>query len=554
MGVVYKLKKEIVDFVLQQKKANNKISCRSLSDIVQKEFQIHISKSSINEILKSANLSSPVGRRTSLNKKSTKFKLPSDKINTLFQKHELNNSILKKPKDGHFVQKQEGYILHDAFGIIFIKLAFLEIKCFEIISKLMHSVENCPELLKKNEIWEYIVFKQFFESEEKNWFIEGYKDISSKEIIEQAINNEWILKKEFFIDISEYFLEVSFIKIVLDKGNDLWIDSEMISVWTKPVKRKTRTSLTIFLSDMVKMFIGNVQSVVLYNYFMDNNLKGAQSSIFPNEFKDFVGFFENFPEYHVKKIVLYNQELRELAAFDSFPNVKRNFITAILPCQIDFSVFLKYEKIRKKEEISLKGMAKCLFWEEDIAIFPNEDFQKLGNIRMFLLRELQGKDAFLAIISNIEKKKANARDIITEYFLRWPNFQNNYGLNLVRNSKEIFKAPSSIINSDEEKWGEFGDDLTLSSFLKFLGNHLRRHLQEIYFPSRNEAFINEILATNAISGSFNSEDNSKMVLYVSAKDNLFPVVQYAATRINERNILDKNGNRIVMEVRDRNFI
>jgi len=42
MGVVYKLKKEIIDFILEQKKKDEKISCRTLSDIVQKEFQVPV--------------------------------------------------------------------------------------------------------------------------------------------------------------------------------------------------------------------------------------------------------------------------------------------------------------------------------------------------------------------------------------------------------------------------------------------------------------------------------------------------------------------------------
>ncbi len=84
MGVVYKLKDEVVEFILRQKQENPNISCRKLVDIIQETFQISVSKSSINIIIKEANLSNPVGR-TPAGSKST-FKIPQDKKTELFFK------------------------------------------------------------------------------------------------------------------------------------------------------------------------------------------------------------------------------------------------------------------------------------------------------------------------------------------------------------------------------------------------------------------------------------------------------------------------------------
>ncbi|MCM8789646.1 MAG: helix-turn-helix domain-containing protein [Candidatus Omnitrophica bacterium] len=63
MGVTYKLKPEIISFILEQKKTNPKISCRKLTPIIEKEFQLKVSKSSVNAIFKQAGLSMPSGRR-----------------------------------------------------------------------------------------------------------------------------------------------------------------------------------------------------------------------------------------------------------------------------------------------------------------------------------------------------------------------------------------------------------------------------------------------------------------------------------------------------------
>jgi len=62
MGVIYKLKPEIKDFILAQKSDNPTLSCRKLTNLVLDNFKIELSKSSINMIIKEAGLSAPIGR------------------------------------------------------------------------------------------------------------------------------------------------------------------------------------------------------------------------------------------------------------------------------------------------------------------------------------------------------------------------------------------------------------------------------------------------------------------------------------------------------------
>ncbi|MDI6759108.1 MAG: hypothetical protein QMD94_05505, partial [Candidatus Omnitrophota bacterium] len=68
MGIIHKLKPEIIDFILKQKKININISCRELSSLINDKFQKEVSKSSINTIIKNIGLSMSVGRRLKDNK------------------------------------------------------------------------------------------------------------------------------------------------------------------------------------------------------------------------------------------------------------------------------------------------------------------------------------------------------------------------------------------------------------------------------------------------------------------------------------------------------
>lgn len=74
MGAIHKLRPEVRDFILEQKKTTPSLSCRNLTSLIIEQFHINVSKSSINSIFKENNLSMPIGRRQKLKKK--KFNMP----------------------------------------------------------------------------------------------------------------------------------------------------------------------------------------------------------------------------------------------------------------------------------------------------------------------------------------------------------------------------------------------------------------------------------------------------------------------------------------------
>jgi len=75
MGVIHKLKPEVLNFILENKKNNPSLSCRNLEQLVLEKLQVKVSKSSINAIFKENSLSMPIGRRQKEKKK--KFNMPS---------------------------------------------------------------------------------------------------------------------------------------------------------------------------------------------------------------------------------------------------------------------------------------------------------------------------------------------------------------------------------------------------------------------------------------------------------------------------------------------
>ncbi len=74
MGVVHKLKPEVLNFILENKQNNPALSCRHLTSLIFEQLHIKVSKSSINAVFKENALSMPIGRRRKEKKK--KFKMP----------------------------------------------------------------------------------------------------------------------------------------------------------------------------------------------------------------------------------------------------------------------------------------------------------------------------------------------------------------------------------------------------------------------------------------------------------------------------------------------
>ncbi len=77
MGVTYKLKQEVIDLIVQKKKADPSLSCRRLVTILREIFRIDVSKSSINDVIKEFRLSNPVGRRSA--KAPKNFNIPQER-------------------------------------------------------------------------------------------------------------------------------------------------------------------------------------------------------------------------------------------------------------------------------------------------------------------------------------------------------------------------------------------------------------------------------------------------------------------------------------------
>jgi hypothetical protein len=100
MGVVYKLKQDVIDYVLHQKMENPSIGCRQLAEEASRHFSTKISKSSISIVLKDFHLSNSVGRPVGFIKHpdgqitGKVFQIPAEKKKELFDRTQKMQGLI----------------------------------------------------------------------------------------------------------------------------------------------------------------------------------------------------------------------------------------------------------------------------------------------------------------------------------------------------------------------------------------------------------------------------------------------------------------------------
>ena len=82
MGVIYKLREEVIHFIVSQRQSNPLASCRQLAESTSQKFGLNLSKSSVHDVLKESGITTPRGR-----KPKNKFEIPQEK------KHQIQASL-----------------------------------------------------------------------------------------------------------------------------------------------------------------------------------------------------------------------------------------------------------------------------------------------------------------------------------------------------------------------------------------------------------------------------------------------------------------------------
>lgn len=574
MGVIYKLKPEIKDFILEQKKVFPIISCRKLSSLVQEKFQIKVSKSSINSLFKEADLSMPVGRRSkkkrickeAVSGSQEEIKLLASPTTTLEQNPieavkpptepekpvEVKQPVqieplveIAKPEQiEEPVAVKETILAQDreCSGAILLKAADCLTSCSYYICEAIKNRLN----LENNDILariEALIFKPLFEPDN----ISGLWKLIGRELSVDTLNSyltELQSVKSISLDvmrvISTAFQEVRCIKVSLSDGSVFYLDGQLHTVW----------SATYIPFDFIAT-IYNIKSYV-NNYFFENSpfilfmAPGYDAPI-----KEFFNFTAGLDakEKKVTRLTLYGNKFDELDTIHFERPGKHNYIFGLWPWQ--FVEYRKVISIGQFNPIHLEALNKDFYTASIEMEISQPDVQQSVTLKGYALKTNPSEKTRLVILHNPDYAETDPAKIIGNYLNRWPNFEEAFQ-DLSRKI-EVFTYTAGtykpILSTEELNLeGAAASLKTLfNKYLLSLDLYVKRFFlppeyQDKDFPTIKERFYN-------LSVSIKQQNNTSFVTFKLPPGYQFlKDLEYACRRLNEREISFAPGKKTQFQV------
>ncbi len=593
MGVVYKLKQEVIEFIVQQKTENPSLGCRKLSDLASERFQKKISKSSVNAILKSSNLSSSVGRRSSTEKKAKKFKIPVQKKEHLFEQvNKVSPQEIESPsntvaglgeekvgiyavdegkaqlRDPSLAKKRTDNFVPDAFmkkveaaraeresfksgtykgvGIVFLKAAQWEIAGRSMLGELFkkHSGDNfsknlddaCDCLLALKAMGlKSLADASSYESSGL-WPL---SDVDPGKNLPGLFN--WTddvsfsnnLSLEYLNEKKQTFLNIKGYHIFLEDGRQLTVDAQMGSFWRRSFDSSLSLPMNRAIANLSEQFISNVKPAILRVVPQDAEVL--------EHFYEFTAVFGGIPGKKMVKVSIFNEEGENMAEFSSIPGKKKNFLIGVSPSHKIFHEITKATKWAEKKSFYHKVLDRIFYYTETKTDIASRHFSgNVADLRVVTVWTQKKNDPVWAILTNHSELKAE--EVLGLYMLSWPNLRDSYGASQALGSKGPSEGKSDFKTQDVQKQS-FTDVQAIIGDYK---NNLQERCLVNYFDKSDaNRFVESIYSLN---GKL-SRIKGTLGVYLEVPSDFphYDVLQQAIQRVNERKIVDHTGHWLFIE-------
>ena len=504
MGVIYKLKDEVRDFILGEKKVNPHLSCRSLEQHVEGKFNIKLSKSSINALIKEAGLSAPIGRRPK--KKKQHIAMPvlpillesKPEIQKLEQKEpkvEIENKVrideeklakeaIEKEKarqleEERIRQEEAEQKAKQEAALKLEKEKWERLAREEAERKPQEGVaepEPRPEIQNSGivllEAADYLIggrrkIAELIQSkpdkQDKDSLVKIKNLLYSPMLPSDQQGSALELARTVGLDIlnllNSSLQEVRCIKILLSVGNAIYLDGQFYSVWSTPhIPYDFSTTIYNIKGYLNSLFYEN-RPLVIFN---------APGYDMPSqEFFRLILSLEGIAG-KITKLTLYGNKLEELEDFNLPSPKKHSFIFGLWPWQ-----FVEYRKVNKIGEFKhlRLGYLKKDFYAADIEIVISQpNITEKITLRGVVLKANLSEKTRLVILTNLPVELMGTEVLSSVYLSHWPNLEEAFGDYSHKIELFTYTANSQRFFSQEALGFEMPNSAEIKSIL---GNYLK---------------------------------------------------------------------------------
>ena len=567
MGVVYKFKKEVIDFVLQQKRTDYGLGCRQLAALTSEKFKIQASKSSINAIIKNANLSNSIGRRPSTEPVPKKFQIPSQKKQQLLSEVRLQQPqrepVVEPPKRGFSsFAGSEAFLRHvetlkaqrvrdkgplrDGMGCVFLKAAQWQLSRTSLLGGLLrkyiqeqlplHFDAFCDVLpclnvlgidpsgqagqLANHGLWDLNGFASPPEDSEVSRWLNAIKTV--------------LPSLKFFLEYEkaarQVFMEVKRLEFYLEDGSAITTDARLSGFWKEKVPLEFSTSVEQAMTMLAHCVVSNNRPAIFLS-------SGRQR--FPQEIFDFIAALEGTEGKHIKKVDVFDVSGEWIAVFSAFPRKKRFFMLGVWPGQEEFSSSILSKSVRVVEPFYDEEMDRIMYVAAGPApIFQKELKSKGAPLRSITIMVSPEEAPIMVILTNCADMAPT--DILRAFLGRWPNLD---------------KGPAGRAVHAAESRQEISPDVAMAggrdplAVFQDWGNALDQYCQKHFWGMEFAGDTSLTSKCYSLPGYYIPQEQALLV-------SLRPPVAYpysdelqsAVERVNEAGITDPLGRKIIINI------
>ncbi len=551
MGIIHKLKPEIKDFILSEKKVNSELSCRTLSSLVYDKFQIRVSKSSINSLFKTTGLSMPVGRRPK--KRRRKLEPPPPPI--VEAKPEMPVEappvIPAEPviPPEPVIPAEPEVVLHvetpseiESNGAILLKAADCliggSLSITEAVKNRLNKQDS--DLTAKTEA---LVYLPLWEPDAQN------KDLSQLwALIDKQLSLEVVLSyldvlqgvKTISLDIMRIIpnilQEARYIKINLSGTEVVYLDGQMHTLWSTPHIPYDFSSTIYNIKGYINKHFSESAPFILFM------APGYDSST--KEFFSFISGLDS-RDGGISRLTLYNDKFEELEAIHLEPGKRRFFIFGLWPWQ--FVEFRKVKKIEDFKPFYFEGLKKEFYVAEIEIELSQPIAEQVVTLRGAALKTNPAEKTRLVMLSNLSSEAATPGQLANIYLSHWPNLEESfqdYSRKIERftyagSSQRSFSTESLDLNKDATAEIK----TLLRNYLKTLDLYVRCHFLPPGYETKDFSTMKgQFYDLKAI---LKREKGCVSATFLAPTGFAFQKeLEYALRRLNEREITFVDGKRL----------
>ncbi|MBP9855479.1 MAG: hypothetical protein KBD53_11485 [Candidatus Omnitrophica bacterium] len=566
MGVIHKLRQEVIDFIIDQKMDHPALGCRALAEVTSEKFSINVSKSSVNSVIKNSQLSSSVGRpHRKIEEKIKKFHIPSEKRQQIVKElHKIPLPTHTTPEIPIEINLSNQDLVDNAFE--FRKNDSTEDEKPEP-KEISNDLSVAPASSKIQKyaglvflqaaIWENL--EEGFLGNLMSTFNTGYDKslfdkrcnaafiYSSLNIQEQDDDVDSILSLtnnlESFDDHIFLNQEIpAHNRIALLSKTELELEQLLNFVGgfsinlanTKTVELSSSLTEIIEMNHVktwlpLKSSLDKLSNTIISNRYPLVLTKPLSDDVISNSLINLICAFECVNGYEMDKISLTGEHGNVLADFSSIPRFPRKLAFGIYPQNLIFNKLIKSAKWASKEPVTewsrsfLFSVVKTDFFNDQMSGFNKE----LVNLTVW---NKETDSPVLIIITNAYK-------------------DHNYIINKYLEEININKKTTFL--EERPKLTEFSGFTGTQDLFSHVHLFLKNYIISQYFGNHiSESSINSIFSMIYKIGGTISLSENKLIFRMNIQENdpIFNDVKQVTQRINQREIMDYSGRVIKVHI------